>query len=149
MERVQYSLETSLPELKDLKTNGIFSSEEIKEIIKRRTKFELQLIRRQPKKKDFLDYIEYEMALERLRRKRVARLGNYCDLEFWKSKILTDHIETPLPHSLSSHSLVQKQFSIFERATRKFKGDIRLWVQYIDVAKKEGAGNLVGRVAAK
>jgi hypothetical protein len=75
MERVQYSLEASLPELKDLQTNGIFSSEEIKEIIKRRTKFELQLIRRQPRKKDFLDYIEYEMALERLRRKRVARLG--------------------------------------------------------------------------
>jgi U3 small nucleolar RNA-associated protein 6 len=148
MERVQYSLEASLPELKDLQTNGIFSSEEIKEIIKRRTKFELQLIRRQPRKKDFLDYIEYEMALERLRRKRVARLGNYCGLKFW-NKILTQHIDAPLPHSLSSHSLVQKQFSIFERATRKFKGDIRLWVQYIDVAKKEGAGNLVGRVVAK
>ncbi|KIM29138.1 hypothetical protein M408DRAFT_8499 [Serendipita vermifera MAFF 305830] len=124
MERVQYSLEASLPELKDLQANGIFSPMEIKEIIKRRTNYELQLIRRQPRKKDFLDYIEYEMALERLR-------------------------HTPLPHSLSSHSLVQKQFSIFERATRKFKGDVRLWVQYIDVAKKEGAGNLVGRIVAK
>ena len=77
MERVQYSLEASLPELKDLQTNGIFSPLEIKEIIKRRTNYELQLIRRQPRKKDFLDYIEYEMALERLRRKRVSRLGTF------------------------------------------------------------------------
>ncbi|PVG02629.1 hypothetical protein CPB86DRAFT_794033 [Serendipita vermifera] len=131
MERVQYSLESSLPELKDLQANGIFSSHEIKEIIKRRTNFEQQLVRRQPRKKDFLEYIEYEMALERLRKKRTERL------------------KTPLPHSISSHSVLQRQFSIFERVTRKFKGDIRLWVQYIEVAKREGAGNLVSRVVAK
>ena len=78
MERVQHSLEASLPELKDLQTSGIFSGPEIKEIIRRRTNYELQLVRRQPRKKDFLDYIEYEMALERLRRKRVAQLGQPC-----------------------------------------------------------------------
>ncbi|KAG8806239.1 U3 snoRNP protein, partial [Serendipita sp. 399] len=131
MERVQYSLESFLPELKDLQQNGIFSAQEIREIIKRRTHFETQLVRRQPRKKDFLEYIEYEMALEKLRKKRVARM------------------KTPPPHSVSSHSIRQRQFSIFERATRKFKADVRLWVQYIDVAKKEGAGNLVGQVVAK
>ncbi|CAG7846186.1 U3 small nucleolar RNA-associated protein 6 Short=U3 snoRNA-associated protein 6 [Serendipita indica DSM 11827] len=131
MERVQYSLESALPELKDLQENGIFSPEEIREIIKRRTHYETQLIRRQPRKKDFLEYVEYEMALERLRKKRVQRL------------------KTPLPHSISSHSLVQRQFSILERATRKFKGDLRLWVQYIEIAKREKAGNLVGRIVAK
>lgn len=75
MERVQYSLESALPELKDLQENGIFSPEEIREIIKRRTHYETQLIRRQPRKKDFLEYVEYEMALERLRKKRVQRLN--------------------------------------------------------------------------
>ncbi|KAG8782554.1 U3 snoRNP protein [Serendipita sp. 405] len=131
MERVQYSLESFLPELKDLQENGIFSAQEVREIIKRRTHFETQLVRRQPRKKDFLEYIEYEMALEKLRKKRVARM------------------KTPPPHSISSHSIRQRQFSIFERAMRKFKADIRLWVQYIEVAKKENAGNLVGRVVAK
>lgn len=77
MERVQYSLESSLPELKDLQTNGIFSPLEIKEIIKRRTHFETQLVRRQPRKKDFLEYVEYEMALEKLRKRRSERLSTY------------------------------------------------------------------------
>jgi hypothetical protein len=75
MERVQYSLESSLPELKDLQVNGIFSPLEIREIIKRRTSFETQLVRRQPRKKDFLEYIEYEMALEKLRKRRCERLS--------------------------------------------------------------------------
>lgn len=72
---MQYQLEASIPELKDLQSHGIFSSQEIKEIIKRRSHFETQLVRRQPRKKDFLEYIEYEMALERLRKRRAERLS--------------------------------------------------------------------------
>ena len=37
---------------------------------------------------------------------------------------------------------------IFERVTKKFKGDIGLWIQYSEVAKKEGARKLVGKVLA-
>jgi U3 small nucleolar RNA-associated protein 6 len=87
MERVQYSLESSLPELKDLQANGIFSSQEIKEIIKRRSNFEQQLVRRQPRKKDFLEYIEYEMALERLRKKRTERLSEWQVLPNFYSQL--------------------------------------------------------------
>lgn len=75
MERVQHQLESSLPELKDLQAKGIFSPQEIKLIIKRRTDYEIQLVRRQPRKKDFLEYIEYEMTLEKLRKKRLERLS--------------------------------------------------------------------------
>jgi hypothetical protein len=75
MERVHHQLESSLPELKDLQAKGIFSPQEIKLIIKRRTDYEIQLVRRQPRKKDFLEYIEYEMTLEKLRKKRLERLS--------------------------------------------------------------------------
>lgn len=52
-------------------------------------------------------------------------------------------------HSISDHSMVQRQFQIFERATRKFRADVRLWVQYIDVAQRENAKQLASRVCAR
>ena len=45
--------------------------------------------------------------------------------------------------------MVQRQFQIFERATRKFRADVGLWVQYIDVAQRENAGQLASRVCAR
>jgi len=64
-----------LAELKDFGQKGIFSSTEIKQIIKKRTTFETALVRRVPNKNDYLRYAAYEMGLEALRRKRVARLS--------------------------------------------------------------------------
>ncbi len=43
--------------------------------MQKRTVFETALVRRIPKKSDFLRYAAYEMSLEALRRKRVERLG--------------------------------------------------------------------------
>lgn len=75
MERVQWNQEQMLSELKDLQQKRIFSPAEVREILKKRTTFETALIRRTPRKKDFLAYIEYEMNLERLRRMRVKKLS--------------------------------------------------------------------------
>lgn len=50
---------------------------------------------------------------------------------------------------MSDYALVRRQFHIFERALKKFKSDIGLWIQYIQVAKKEGARSLVGRITAR
>lgn len=105
---------------------------EVKQIMQKRTVFETALVRRIPKKGDFLRYIAYEMGLEALRRKRFARL-----------------FDGPQPSSVSDYALVRRQFHIFERALKKFKGDIGLWIQYIQVAKEEGARTLVGRITAR
>lgn len=53
------------------------------------------------------------------------------------------------PSSVSDYALVRRQFQIFERALKKFKGDVGLWIQYIQLAKKEGARALVGRITAR
>jgi U3 small nucleolar RNA-associated protein 6 len=66
-----------LAELKDFGQKGIFSSAEIKQIIQKRTSFETALVRRVPNKNDYLRYAAYEMGLEALRRKRVARLSPF------------------------------------------------------------------------
>lgn len=105
---------------------------EIKQIMQKRTAFETALVRRIPKKSDFLRYAAYEMGLEALRRKRVERLK-----------------QGPQPPSVSDFALVRRQFHIFERALKKFKNDVGLWTQYMQVAKREGARTLVGRISAR
>ena len=50
---------------------------------------------------------------------------------------------------MSDYALVRRQFQIFERALKKFKSDVSLWIQYIQVAKREGARSLVGRITAR
>lgn len=121
-----------LAELKDLVQKGLFTQSEVKQIVKKRTQFETALVRRIPKKSDFLRYAAYEMNLEQLRRKRVERLK----------------MEKTAP-SISDYAIVRRQFQIFERALKKFKSDVGLWTQYIQVAKREGARSLVGRITAR
>ncbi|KAA1472793.1 hypothetical protein DENSPDRAFT_839159 [Dentipellis sp. KUC8613] len=132
MEKVQFQQEQMLSELKDLAQKGLFTQKEIKQIMKKRTAFETALVRRVAKKADYLRYAAYEMQLEALRKKRVERLNL-----------------PPAPPSISDYALVRRQFYIFERALKKFKSDIPLWVQYIQVAKREGARALVGRITAR
>ncbi|KAJ7072541.1 U3 small nucleolar RNA-associated protein 6-domain-containing protein [Mycena amicta] len=122
MERVHFQQEQMLDELKDLVEKGIFTKVETKQILRKRTEFET----------DFLRYAAYEMSLEQLRRKRIERL-----------KI------TSTKASISDYSLVRRQFHIFERALKRFKADVDLWIEYINVAKREGASTLVGRVVGR
>lgn len=117
--------------------------------MKKRTAFETTLVRRIPKKGDFLRYAAYEMALETLRRRRVKRLSLSSGMPAHPS-ILTGLLDLPAGEaSISDFALVRRQFHIFERALRKFKSDVALWVQYIEVAKREGARALVGRISAR
>ena len=106
MERVQLNLERLLPELRDLERKKIFSKvmywkhpsflevradfvgilqSEISEIVKRRTAFENCLIRKGSTERDWLDYIEYEKRLEKLRKIRYNKLSKYI----WSSLLMS------------------------------------------------------------
>ncbi|KAF9467295.1 U3 small nucleolar RNA-associated protein 6-domain-containing protein [Collybia nuda] len=132
MERVQFQQEQMLDELKDLVEKNLFTQKETKQIMKKRTAFETALVRRVAKKADFLRYASYEMGLEQLRRKRIERTKS-----------------GPSPPTVSDYAFVRRQFHVFERALKKFKSDVGLWIQYIQVAKREGARALVGRITAR
>ena len=118
--------------------------------MKKRTVFETTLVRRIAKKNDYLRYAAYEMGLEALRKKRQERLSmstprvNVFAIEV----ILRLELPRSTP-SVSDYALVRRQFHIFERALKKFKSDVGLWIQYIQLAKKEGARSLVGRISAR
>ncbi|KAJ3824206.1 U3 snoRNP protein [Lentinula raphanica] len=132
MERVQFQQEQMLDELKDLVDKKIFTFAETKHIMKQRSTYEAALVRRVAKKSDFIRYASYEMGLEQLRRKRVERL------KIPKS-----------PITISDYALVRRQFDIFERAVKRFKSDVGLWIEYIQLAKREGARSWIGRITAR
>lgn len=144
MEKVQYQLEQTLPELKDLYEKGLFSKvrlphqtsdrcdahdqNEIDQITKRRTAYETSLIRRQTRRDDFFVYAEYEINLERLRKVRWKRLGYH---------------KNPPPPSASTFSLPRRAAYILKRATAKFSGDLAVWLAYVEYASREGMRKVV------
>ncbi|QRV82646.1 U3 small nucleolar RNA-associated protein 6 [Ceratobasidium sp. AG-Ba] len=132
MERVHYHQEQMLPELKEFEEKGIFSQLETRAILKQRTVYETALIRRVALKSDYIKYLNYEITLEALRKKRVERLSAV------ESKT-----------SLSDYSIVRRQFYILERAVRKFKNDVSLWIHYIELAKSNNARGLVGKLCSR
>ncbi|KAI9010502.1 U3 small nucleolar RNA-associated protein 6-domain-containing protein [Phycomyces nitens] len=129
-ERVQFNLERMVPGLLDLINRGLFTKEEVKKIVEKRKSFESRISRRIPQKIDYLRYIEYEMSLDSLRKLRKARLAGE------NSKTITE----------SDYAGNKRIFELFKRATNKFKGDVRLWIQYIDFAKKAGANNILSGI---
>ncbi|KAL4888288.1 U3 small nucleolar RNA-associated protein 6-domain-containing protein [Aspergillus ambiguus] len=114
-DKARFFLEKSVPELKEYERKKIFSKEEITSIIKKRSDFEHKLNARGAKPSDFVRYAEYEMNLDTLRRKRVKRLGIRS----------------------AGYSGQRRIFFILDRATRKFHGDVGLWVQYIEYAREQ------------
>lgn len=129
-EAVQFHLERQLPELRDFEDKELFSAEEITEIVRKRTKFEYKLQRRISQKADFVAYIKFERALEATRKERLLQSG------------------IKQRHSTSDHSLVQRIYHIYKRAVSKFKGDIELWISYIDYVTETNGRAVLDRLFA-
>ncbi|KAK7529828.1 U3 small nucleolar RNA-associated protein 6-domain-containing protein [Phyllosticta citribraziliensis] len=115
-DKARFYLEQSVPELHELERKGLFSKEEITAIAKKRSEFEHIINARGPKPSDFARYVEYEMNLEALRKKRAKRLG-----------------------VKAGHQGQRRIFFIFDRALRKHHGDLGLWMEYLNFARKEKA----------
>lgn len=71
-DKVQERLETFVPVLIDFLSKKLFSKREIREIVRRRRDFEYRTISSSCTKNDYLQYIQYEIALETLRKHRCA-----------------------------------------------------------------------------
>ncbi|KAJ1903757.1 U3 snoRNP protein, partial [Coemansia sp. IMI 209127] len=122
-EVVQYHLEQMVPELEDLERKGLFDKQDLRLLVKRRTKFEYALKRRRVAISDFLRYIEYEMNVNALRRERKRRM---------KIKGKT---------TVSDYSIDQRIISIFERALVRHSQDKTLWLQFIAFVKGLGSSS--------
>lgn len=123
-------LQDMVPELDELNRKGLFNPDEIREIVKRRREFEYMVKKVPGKPQDYLNYIRYEVALECLRQRRVKQLR-------WKKRTLTDN------------SGIRRLLDIFDRGTRRFKGDVRFWYQHIDFCLRSGSTKVLSRVVMR
>ncbi|RKP26415.1 U3 small nucleolar RNA-associated protein 6-domain-containing protein [Syncephalis pseudoplumigaleata] len=132
---IQRYLEDMVPELEDLEERNVISKSERVSIIKRRTRFEYAIKRRQPHKLDFLRYIEYEDNLDKLIRERRSRL----ELKGGKAGKL----------SRGDYSGQQRVCKIYERAVNRFHGDVKLWLQYVEYLKQKKATRVLSKTLAR
>ncbi|EOA89922.1 U3 snoRNP protein [Exserohilum turcicum] len=115
-DKARFYLEQSATELNELERKKIFSREEISSIAKKRSDFEHIINARGSHPEDYMRYIEFEKNVDALRRKRIKRLG--------------------VRYKGSGQRTI---YLLYNRATRKFSGDLTLWMQYIDFARRDKA----------
>ena len=123
-DKVRFFQEQSVPELQEFARKAIFTREEIACIARKRSDFEHVLNARGSKPQDYARYAEYEMNLESLRRKRIQRLG----------------VKT------SNHTGQRRIFFVLDRATRRFPGDLGLWMQYATFAQRQKSNKKVSQI---
>ena len=133
-DQVQRLLEAMIPELEDYKCRDLFSAAELQSIVQQRTQFEYRLQRKLPIKSDYLLYIQYELNLNALRRKRRKRIAAVTPAA-GASKA-----------SVSDHAILSRVCFLFERSLRKFHLDVSLWVQYVHFLRSSSSHSLLSRV---
>lgn len=127
-EIVQQRIEDRIPELEQLERVGLFTKKEVKSIIKRVTALEYKLHRLIVNKEDFIAYIQYEINVLELIKKRRAHIHYQFKRE---------EIEYPIIHRINS---------IFKRATNKWKDDVQLWLSHIAFCKKWATKSQISKV---
>src|SRR6476660_2811589 len=73
-DQVQAILDGMVAPLRDLEERKIFDEDEIRSIVHRRRTSEYALQRRKPRLADYIEYIQQEIQLEKLRELRAKRL---------------------------------------------------------------------------
>ncbi|KAI5280467.1 U3 snoRNP protein [Ascosphaera aggregata] len=113
-DKARFYLEQQVAELREFERKKIFTKEEIHSITTKRSSFEHKINAAGPTPADFARYAEYEMNLDVLRLKRIKRLG----------------IKAP------TYTGQRRIMFILERAVRKCPGDLGLWMQFIEYARR-------------
>lgn len=139
-EDVQDVLDRMLPALNDLQERGIFTKDEIHAIVDRRRLSEYAIRRRQPRKADFLRYLQQEMDLEKLRKIRTKRQARE---RRGKSKHGGDHERS---RHVGDRHIVSHLHIIWGRTLKKFKSDVTLFLKYAEFCKKIQAHRMLSRV---
>ncbi|XP_054249801.1 U3 small nucleolar RNA-associated protein 6 homolog [Indicator indicator] len=127
-ERVEQRVEDRVPELEQLERVGLFTRKEIRAILRKVSALEYKIQRRALRKEDFVNYIQYEINLLELIRKRRARIG----YSFKKDEI--------------EFSMLQRVHSLFKRATGKWKDDVQLWLSHVAFCKQWNTKNQLSKV---
>lgn len=127
-DHVQQRIEDRIPALEQLERVGLFSNKEVKSMLKRSTALEYKLHRAVQSKEDFIAYVQYEINVLELIKKRRARIGYHFKRE---------EIEFPLIGGINY---------VFRRATTKWQDDVQLWLSQVVFNKKWGTKGQLSKV---
>ena len=75
-------------------------------------------------------YAEYEAKLEELRSHRMEIMG------------------IKRQTTLAEYAIVKRIHLIYERATRKFRGDLRIWLKWLHFCRTSGSNRQTSRVSS-
>jgi len=125
---VQRVMEDMVPELEELQKKGILSKSEVQSVVSSRQHHEYTLRRQVVSKLDFLRAINFELNLVALKAVRKERLG------------------LPSKKTAADFASMKRISFLFERALRKFSGDIQLWKQYLEYSKRIGSHHAIGKI---
>jgi U3 small nucleolar RNA-associated protein 6 len=112
-EKARFFLEQSVPQLRDFEAKGVFTTTEVRSLVRKRTDFEHLVLSAGSKPSDWLAYYKWERGLESLRAKRCKRLGIKAS---------------------SAHVGQGRAFGILERAANKHPGSLEIWKEYLRYA---------------
>ncbi|XP_051568036.1 U3 small nucleolar RNA-associated protein 6 homolog [Myxocyprinus asiaticus] len=125
---VQQRIEDRIPALEQLERVGLFTNKEVKSMLKRSTALEYKLHRAVQSKVDFIAYIQYEINVLELIKKRRSRIGYHYKRE---------EIEFPIIHRINN---------VFRRASTKWQEDVQLWLSQVAFNKKWGTKTQLSKV---
>ena len=114
-EKARFHLERAVPQLREFEEKEIFSKDEIRTLVSKRTDFEHLVLGPGCKPHHFQSYIAWELSLDKLRAKRCLR--------------------KKIKHS-ASHASNARVFNIYERAVFRHPGSLELWTDYLDYAAR-------------
>lgn len=134
-DRARYYLERTVPELEDLERKGVYDKREITMIMRRRTDFEHRILGRGSSARDYLRYADFEINVERLRKKRISRLAKVGAVD--------------TKPSISDWAGSRRILFTYDRGVRKYPGASELWSAYLRFAKKNGSVKLVYNVYSR
>ena len=135
-DNVQFILDRMSSMLQRMAELEVFTSVEIKSIVKKTTDYEYVLKRRQLKPSDFYGYLEYEINLDKLRSIRCATKG-------------AGNKEKQDAFRVLDGVFVKHISYIFDRAIRRFPSEYTLWADYIAFLKERKAVSALNAVFGK
>jgi len=129
---VQQAMERMVPDLRAFIKHRIFSQSEIQSIVRHRRQYEYQIRSRNVQPADFMQYIDYEVKLEKLRvvRLKKAELSDKT-LKFMKTL-----------------SGIRRIHKIFHQLLRKYN-TYELWLQYIQFSISCGSNKSLNHTFAQ
>ena len=114
-EKARFYLERAVPQLREFEEKNIFTADEIRSLVRKRTDYEHLVLSPGNKPHNWLSYANWEKSLEKLRAARCRRL----------------QIRTS-----SSHAGQGRVFAILERAVSRHSGSLELWKEYLAFARE-------------